>query len=91
MMPDIGTLEDYRRQLFDSGKLTSKATLLPFLIKALARSLKEFPSFNASIENPENILIRDYYHIGFAVDTQKGLLVPVIRDIDQKKHRDYKQ
>ena len=81
---DIGKLEDYRRQLFDSGKLTSKATLLPFLIKALARSLKEFPSFNASIENSENILIRDYYHIGFAVDTEKGLLVPVIRDADQK-------
>ena len=81
---DIDKLENYRLQLFESGKLTSKATLLPFLIKALARSLKEFPSFNASIENSENILIRDYYHIGFAVDTEKGLLVPVIRDADQK-------
>ena len=81
---DISELEDYRKQHFNGAKKSSKITLLPFLIKALAHSLKEFPRFNASLENSKTLLLREYYHIGFAVDTEHGLFVPVIRDVDQK-------
>ena len=81
---DISELEDYRKQHFNGAKKSNKTTLLPFLIKALAHSLREFPRFNASLENSRTLLLRDYYHIGFAVDTEHGLFVPVIRDVDQK-------
>ena len=81
---DIGKLEDYRKQHFNVAKKSGKTTLLPFLIKALAHSLKEFPRFNAYLEDSKTILLRDYYHIGFVVDTKHGLFVPVIRDVDQK-------
>lgn len=81
---DISKLEDYRKQLNADGKHTSKLTLLPFLIKAIALSLKAHPNFNASIESEGTLLIREYYHIGFAVDTKNGLLVPVIQDADLK-------
>ena len=81
---DIGALEDYRKQHFNADGNPSNITLLPFLIKALAYSLKEFPRFNASLESSKTIMIRDYYHIGFVVDTEHGLFVPVIRDVDQK-------
>ena len=81
---DISILEDYRKSLNDANKSKDKLTLLPFLIKALAPTLKRFPNFNASIEDPKTLLLRDYYHIGVAVDTENGLLVPVIRDVDKK-------
>ena len=81
---DISELENYRQQHFNVAKKSNKTTLLPFLIKALAYSLKEYPCFNAYLENSKAILIRDYYHIGFVVDTKHGLFVPVIRDADQK-------
>ena len=81
---DISELEDYRKQHLNADGNSDKTTLLPFLIKALAHSLKEFPRFNASLENSKTILLRDYYHIGFAIDTEHGLFVPVIRDVDQK-------
>lgn len=81
---DITELEDYRKQLNEANNRGYKLSLLPFLIKALALSLREFPNFNASIESPKKLLLRDYYHIGVAVDTKEGLLVPVIRDVDQK-------
>ncbi|MBC6413897.1 MAG: 2-oxo acid dehydrogenase subunit E2 [Chromatiales bacterium] len=81
---EIGRLEAYRQQLNNADNRTAKLTLLPFLIKALALSLKEHPHFNASIDDSDTLLIREYYHIGFAVDTDNGLLVPVIRDADSK-------
>jgi pyruvate dehydrogenase E2 component (dihydrolipoamide acetyltransferase) len=60
-----------------------KLTLLPFLMKACVIALKNYPYLNASLINDE-IILRRYYHFGFAVDTEAGLMVPVIRDVDQK-------
>ena len=57
----------------------------PFVLKALAHCLREFPTFNASLNrNGEELILKDYVHIGVAVDTPKGLLVPVLRDVDKK-------
>ncbi|MBX3639592.1 MAG: dihydrolipoyllysine-residue acetyltransferase [Nitrosomonas sp.] len=86
---DITDLEALRKESNAAGKQdTVKLTLLSFLMKALIASLKKFPEFNASLDkntNGEtNLTIKHYYHIGFAVDTANGLVVPVIRDVDQK-------
>jgi pyruvate dehydrogenase E2 component (dihydrolipoamide acetyltransferase) len=60
-------------------------TLTPFLMKAVVEVLKKFPTFNCSLdEASEEIVFKKYYHIGIAVDTEQGLLVPVIRDVDKK-------
>jgi pyruvate dehydrogenase E2 component (dihydrolipoamide acetyltransferase) len=60
-------------------------TLTPFLIKAVVAALKKHPIFNSSLdEATEEIVFKDYYHIGIAVDTEQGLIVPVIRDVDKK-------
>src|SRR5207245_1464334 len=62
-----------------------KLTMLAFLVKASVNALKEFPEFNASLDKSgENLIVKKYYHIGVAVDTPDGLLVPVIRDADRK-------
>ena len=62
-----------------------KLTMTAILIKAVTAALKEFPQFNASIDMETNeIIYKKYYHIGVAVDTDRGLLVPVIRDTDKK-------
>jgi pyruvate dehydrogenase E2 component (dihydrolipoamide acetyltransferase) len=58
-------------------------TLLAFLIKACVWALKKFPEFNASLDG-ENLVLKQYYHIGFAADTPNGLVVPVIRNAEQK-------
>ncbi|WP_297843292.1 dihydrolipoyllysine-residue acetyltransferase [Pseudomonas sp.] len=85
---DITELEAFRVQLNkEGGKDAIKYTMLAFLIKAAVASLKAFPQFNSSLgsEDGEPILIlKQYYHIGFAADTPNGLVVPVIRDADQK-------
>lgn len=86
---DITDLETLRKESNDSGKESRvKLTLLAFLMKALIAPLKKFPEFNASLDNNSNgetsLVIKHYYHIGFAVDTVNGLVVPVIRDADQK-------
>ncbi|HKX11612.1 MAG TPA: dihydrolipoamide acetyltransferase family protein [bacterium] len=60
-----------------------KLTLLPFLMKACVIALKNYPYLNASLVG-EEVVLRRYYHFGFAVDTEAGLMVPVIRDVDQK-------
>ena len=63
-----------------------KLTILPFIIKALVKCLTKYPDFNSSINLKTNVLIRkNYYNIGIAVDTPRGLVVPVINDIDKKK------
>lgn len=88
---DITGLEELRVQLnkenekaIAKGKAT-KLTLLAFLIKASVAALKQFPDFNASLDaTGENLVLKQYFHIGFAADTPNGLVVPVIRDADTK-------
>ena len=88
---DITEMEEFRSSLKDnySGEKI-KITPLAFIIKALVISLKKFPSFNSSIDDIENgkITFKKYFHIGIAVDTQHGLMVPKIRDADQKNIND---
>ncbi|MEP6506267.1 MAG: 2-oxo acid dehydrogenase subunit E2, partial [Betaproteobacteria bacterium] len=60
-----------------------KVTMLAFLIKACVAALKKFPEFNASLDG-DTLVLKKYFHIGFAADTPNGLMVPVIRDADQK-------
>src|SRR5262245_6626897 len=83
---DITELEAFRKenaQLAEKGGF--KLTMLAFLVKAAVNALKEFPEFNASLDKTgDNLVIKKYYHIGVAVDTPDGLLVPVIKDADRK-------
>ena len=66
-------------------KKGAKLTLTPFVLKALAGTLQKHPIFNSSLDEVANeIVIKDYFHIGIAVDTEQGLIVPVIRDVDKK-------
>ncbi len=86
---DITDLEALRKESNESDKENKvKLTLLAFLMKALIAPLKKFPEFNASLDNNAggevNLIIKRYYHIGFAVDTINGLIVPVIKDVEQK-------
>lgn len=79
----IDALHLHRKQL--AAELGRKLTPLPFLIKALVNALKAFPQFNASLApNGKQLVLKQYFHIGVAVETPQGLLVPVIRDADQK-------
>ncbi len=81
---DITEMEQFRSSLYDyySGEII-KVTPLAFISKALVSALKEFPNFNASIDPVENkIIYKKYFHIGFAVDTPHGLMVPKIRNVD---------
>ena len=84
---DITEMENFRTSLTDmyTGE-RKKITPLAFIIKALAVSLKKFPSFNSSIDDIENgkITIKKYFHVGIAVDTPHGLMVPKIRNADNK-------
>ena len=88
---DITEMEEFRSSLKDnySGEKI-KITPLAFIIKALVISLKKFPSFNSSIDDIENgkITFKKYFHIGIAVDTQHGLMVPKIRDANRKDIKD---
>ena len=82
---DITEMENFRSSLYDyyTGKKI-KVTPLAFITKALVSALKEFPNFNASIDSKSNkIIYKKYIHIGFAVDTPHGLMVPKIRNVDQ--------
>ncbi len=67
----------------ENEKSGVKVTMLAFLIKACVAALKKFPEFNASIDG-DQLILKQYYHIGFAADTPNGLVVPVIRDADKK-------
>lgn len=84
---DITELEAFRQQI-NKEQSGVKLTLLAFLIKASAKALQQFPDFNTSLatgENGEmNLVLKKYFHIGFAADTPNGLVVPVIRDADKK-------
>jgi pyruvate dehydrogenase E2 component (dihydrolipoamide acetyltransferase) len=81
---DITELEAFRVQLNkENEKAGIKVTMLAFMIKAAVAALKKFPEFNASLDG-DAIVLKKYFHIGFAADTPNGLVVPVIRDADKK-------
>ncbi len=81
---DISEMEAFRKKMGEENP-NQKITPLVFLIKAAVAALKAFPSFNASLdESGENLVFKKYFHIGIAVDTPDGLVVPVIRDADSK-------
>jgi pyruvate dehydrogenase E2 component (dihydrolipoamide acetyltransferase) len=83
---DVTELEEFRKSSNAAmAKSGIKLTMLAFVIKASVAALKKFPAFNASLDaNGENLVIKQYYHIGFAADTPNGLVVPVIKDADKK-------
>ena len=83
---DISVLNSKRIELKKEGlKKNIKVTFLPFIIKAVVKALKEFPRFNSSLDHlSENLVQKNYYNIGIAVDTPTGLVVPVIKDADNK-------
>lgn len=85
---DVTDLEELRKTHNEAHQNTGvKLTILAFLIKAVTAALKKFPEFNASLDNStaeSQLIIKHYYHLGFAADTPNGLVVPVIRDADQK-------
>ncbi|MBT1450534.1 pyruvate dehydrogenase complex dihydrolipoyllysine-residue acetyltransferase [Glaciecola sp. XM2] len=85
---DITDLEDFRKQqnaIAEKRKLGVKITPLVFMMKAVADALKQYPTFNTSLsEDGESLIHKKYYHIGIAVDTPGGLVVPVVRDVDKK-------
>jgi pyruvate dehydrogenase E2 component (dihydrolipoamide acetyltransferase) len=83
---DITELENFRKQLNEEHKNDGvRVTVLAFLMKALVSALKEYPRFNSSLDaTGENLVLKKYIHIGVAVDTPDGLVVPVIRDCDRK-------
>jgi len=83
---DITDLDSYRKKLkTKTAKQDIKVTFLPFLMKATTIVLKEMPEFNSSLDHTDqNLVLKNYYHLGIAVDTPLGLTVPVVRDVDQK-------
>ncbi len=80
---DITELEAFRKS--QSEETGIKLTLLPFIMKAVAKALSAYPEFNASLSGDgESLVMKQYVHIGFAADTPNGLVVPVVRNVDQK-------
>jgi len=81
---DITDLEAFRKSSNEAmAKQGVKLTMVAFLLKASVAALKRFPDFNASLDGDE-LVLKSYYHLGFAADTPQGLVVPVIGDVDQK-------
>ncbi len=85
---DITDLESFRQTVSASpppGEIKPRLTLLVFLMKAMVAVLRRYPTFNASLDRGgEQLILKDYFHIGVAVDTPNGLVVPVLRDVDRK-------
>ena len=83
---DVTDLENFRQSLKDEAEEKGlRVTLLPFLMKAVTAALAEFPRFNASLgPSQDELILKRYFHIGLAVDTTNGLVVPVIKNVDQK-------
>lgn len=79
---DVTELEALRTRL-NEAKQGPKVTLLAFVMKAAAAALRRFPTFNASLRG-EDLVVKRFFHLGFAADTPHGLVVPVVRDVDQK-------
>jgi pyruvate dehydrogenase E2 component (dihydrolipoamide acetyltransferase) len=83
---DISELEAFRKQINAKPGVEQKLSAVPFIMKALASAMKDFPQFNASLSaDGKSLIYKQYIHIGVAVDTPNGLLVPVIRDVDKKR------
>jgi pyruvate dehydrogenase E2 component (dihydrolipoamide acetyltransferase) len=78
---DITALEAFRKEL--NGEQDVKVTMVALMLKAVVPVLKRYPEFNSSLDG-DSLILKRYYHLGFAVDTEQGLLVPVIRDVDHK-------
>jgi pyruvate dehydrogenase E2 component (dihydrolipoamide acetyltransferase) len=86
---DITDLEAFRREQDTNGP---KLTVTAFALKASASALKQYPQFNCSIDQAAGqLILKRYYHVGVAVDTERGLLVPVLRNVDQKSVRELAQ
>lgn len=83
---DFTRVNDLRKKLAaDYEKRGVKLTLTPFVLKAVAATLKQHPIFNSSLDEvADEIILKEYIHLGIAVDTEQGLMVPVIRDVDKK-------
>ncbi len=83
---DITDLEDFRKSMLaDAEKKGVKLTMLAFLIKASVNALKAYPNFNASLSpDGDSLILKSYYNVGFACDTPDGLVVPVVKDVQQK-------
>lgn len=83
---DVTDFEAFRQKYAKAAeKAGGKLTITSVLLKVMAAALKKFPQFNASIDtDSQEIIYKDYYHVGMAVDTERGLLVPVLRDVDKK-------
>jgi pyruvate dehydrogenase E2 component (dihydrolipoamide acetyltransferase) len=81
---DVTDLEDFRVKLnAELGDKGPKVTLLAFLVKACVAALQRFPEFNSSLDG-DSLVLKRYFHVGFAADTPNGLVVPVVRDADRK-------
>jgi pyruvate dehydrogenase E2 component (dihydrolipoamide acetyltransferase) len=81
---DITELEGFRREVNqETSKNGTRVTLLSFILKGLVAVLTNFPDFNASLD-ADDLILKRYFHLGFAVDTPDGLVVPVVRDVDKK-------
>lgn len=78
---DITDLEAFRKQV--NSEQDIKVTMVALLLKACVPVLKQYPEFNSSLDG-DSLILKHYYHLGFAADTPDGLLVPVIRDVDKK-------
>lgn len=83
---DMRRIEAFRKEMKEEAQARGlKLTALAFQVKALARCLAEFPRFNASLDAAgETLILKQFFHIGIAVDTPHGLMVPVLRDVDRK-------
>ena len=83
---DITDLEALRKEMKKEGAEKGiKVTFLPFLLKALSVVLREMPEFNSSLDDTnKNLILKNYYHLGVAIDAPSGLIVPVVHDVDQK-------
>ncbi len=80
---DVTDLEVFRREINQAAKDGARVTILAFVLKALVAALTEFPDFNSSLDG-DNLILKKYFHLGFAADTPDGLIVPVIRDVDKR-------
>jgi pyruvate dehydrogenase E2 component (dihydrolipoamide acetyltransferase) len=83
---DITDLEEFRKSMVaDAEKRGVRLTLLAFLMKAVVNALRTYPNFNASLSSDgDSLILKQYFHVGFACDTPDGLVVPVVRDVNTK-------
>ena len=83
---DVTEIFEFRKKYKEKLKAEEvNLTFLPFIIKAVISALKEFPEFNSSLdEEKDELVLKHFYHIGIATDTDRGLMVPVLKDADKK-------